>query len=110
MLRQNGMVVGGIGRMEQRLKGKVAIVTGAGSRADGIGNGRATAILLARNGARVTLVDQEQAWVDRTRAMIAEEGHDSLIVLADVTRSGDCARIVGQTVERFGRLDILVNN
>lgn len=42
---------------DQRLAGKVAIVTGAGSRADGIGNGRATAILLARNGARVTLVD-----------------------------------------------------
>ncbi len=95
---------------DQRLADKVAIVTGAGSRADGIGNGRATAILLARNGAKVTLVDQEAAWVDRTRAMIAEEGHDSLVVLADVTKSADCARIVDQTVERFGRLDILVNN
>ena len=92
---------------DQRLADKVAIVTGAGSRADGIGNGRATAILLARNGAKVTLVDQEAAWVDRTRAMIAEEGHDSLVVLADVTKSADCARIVDQTVERFGRLDII---
>lgn len=95
---------------DQRLAGKVAIVTGAGSRADGIGNGRATAILLARNGARVTLVDQEPAWVDRTRAMIAEEGHDSLVVLADVTKSTDCARIVDQTIQHFGRLDSLVNN
>ena len=95
---------------DQRLADKVAIVTGAGSRADGIGNGRATAILLARNGAKVTLVDQEAAWVDRTRAMIAEEGHDSLVVLADVTKSADCARIVDQTVERFGHLDTLVNN
>jgi NAD(P)-dependent dehydrogenase (short-subunit alcohol dehydrogenase family) len=94
----------------KRLHGKVAIVTGAGSRADGIGNGRATAILLARHGARVTLVDQNPAWVERTAAMIAEEGGEGLTVLADVTVPADCAGIVRRTTEAWGRLDILVNN
>jgi NAD(P)-dependent dehydrogenase (short-subunit alcohol dehydrogenase family) len=93
-----------------RLEGKVAIVTGAGSRADGVGNGRATAILLAREGARVALVDQNPDWVERTRGMIAQEGGDCLVVLADVAVSADCARIVRDAVGRFGRVDILVNN
>ncbi|MGH7210751.1 MAG: hypothetical protein ACREF1_04740 [Acetobacteraceae bacterium] len=51
-----------------RVSGKVAIVTGAGSRADGIGNGRAASILLARNGAKVALVDENPKRVARTRA------------------------------------------
>ncbi|MBS0559457.1 MAG: SDR family oxidoreductase [Proteobacteria bacterium] len=94
----------------KRLQDKVAIVTGAGSRADGIGNGRATAILLARNGARVTLVDQNPDWVARTAAMIAEEGGESLTQMGDVTEPADCERIVRETVAKWGRLDILVNN
>jgi NAD(P)-dependent dehydrogenase (short-subunit alcohol dehydrogenase family) len=94
----------------QRLAGKVAIVTGAGSRADGIGNGRATAVLLARHGAQVALVDQNQEWVERTQHMIEAEGGISLVVLADVTVPPDCARIVRETVRTWGRLDILVNN
>ena len=93
-----------------RLAEKTAIVTGAGSRADGIGNGRATAILLARHGAKVALVDQNPEWVARTQAMIAEEGGTSLIVLADVTVPADCARIVAEATRTWGRLDILVNN
>ncbi len=93
-----------------RLADKTAIVTGAGSRADGIGNGRATAILLARHGAKVTLVDQNPEWVARTQAMIDEEGGTSLTVLADVTQPEDCSRIVRETVRSWGRLDILVNN
>ncbi|MDE2582014.1 MAG: SDR family oxidoreductase [Rhodospirillales bacterium] len=93
-----------------RLADKVAIVTGAGSRADGIGNGRASAILLARNGAKVALVDQNPDWVARTQAMIDAEGGTSLTVLADVTDPDDCARIVRETVRAWGRLDILVNN
>jgi NAD(P)-dependent dehydrogenase (short-subunit alcohol dehydrogenase family) len=93
-----------------RLNGKVAIVTGAGSRADGIGNGRATAILLARQGAKVTLVDQNPDWVGRTQAMIEAEDGVSLTVLADVTVAADCQRIVRETVRTWGRLDILVNN
>lgn len=93
-----------------RLEGKVAIVTGAGSRADGIGNGRATAITLARQGARLTLVDQMAEWVERTAAMIRDEGGECQIVLGDVTVAADCARIVAETRRAFGRVDILVNN
>ena len=96
--------------MPARLADKVAIVTGAGSRADGIGNGRATAILLARHGAKVTLVDQNPEWVARTQQMIEAEDGVSLTILADVTEPEDCARIVRETVRTWGRLDILVNN
>lgn len=93
-----------------RLAGRVAIVTGAGSRADGIGNGRAAAILMARHGARVTLIDAVPAWAEKTRAMIAAEGGESLVVEADVTDPVACEAAVRRTVDRFGRLDILVNN
>jgi NAD(P)-dependent dehydrogenase (short-subunit alcohol dehydrogenase family) len=104
---------------DQRLAGKVAIVTGAGSRtipgpageaAEGIGNGRATSILLARHGARVLLVDQNQDWLARTQAMIEQENGTSLSLVADVTDQEDCARIVQTAVSTWGRLDILVNN
>lgn len=98
------------GRGRDRLKDRVAIVTGAGSRAEGIGNGRASAILLARNGARVVLVDTKTEWAERTREMIAEEGGEALVVTADVTAPEECARIVAAGVERWGRIDILVNN
>jgi NAD(P)-dependent dehydrogenase (short-subunit alcohol dehydrogenase family) len=93
-----------------RLAGKVAIVTGAGSRADGIGNGRATCITLARQGAKITLVDQVANWVERTKQMIEAEGGSCRIVMGDVTKPTDCERIVAETVKTWGRLDILVNN
>lgn len=94
------------------LAGKVAIVTGAGSRpGEGVGNGRAAAILLARAGAHVVLADAVPGWAEETRRMIAEEGGaESIVVAADVTRPEDCARIVAAGVERWGRLDALVNN
>ena len=95
---------------QPRLAGKVAIVTGAGSRADGIGNGRAASILLARHGARVALIDSVREWVERTHRMIAEEDGESTIVDCDVTDNAACGRAVAQTVARWGRLDILVNN
>ncbi len=93
-----------------RMAGKVAIVTGAGSRAEGIGNGRAAAILLAREGAQVTLVDQVPEWVERTQEMIKLEDGVSLTAIADVTEPEDCARVVRETVRTWGRLDVLVNN
>jgi NAD(P)-dependent dehydrogenase (short-subunit alcohol dehydrogenase family) len=99
-----------MGRKDNRLEGKVAIVTGAGSRADGIGNGRATAVVLARHGARVTLVDTVTAWAEDTAKMIAEEGGTSMIVEADVSDSAACQPIVAKTVAAWGRLDILINN
>ena len=93
-----------------RLDGKVAIVTGAGSRAEGIGNGRAAAILFAREGARVLLVDREREPAEATLKMIDEEGGEAAVFEADVTVDEDCVAMVAQAVERWGRLDILHNN
>jgi NAD(P)-dependent dehydrogenase (short-subunit alcohol dehydrogenase family) len=97
-------------RTVQDLRDKVAIVTGAGSRADGIGNGRAAAILLAEAGAKLVLLDENEQWAERTRQMIAAEGGEAIVVQADVTAAADCAGAVATAVERFGRLDVLVNN
>lgn len=93
------------------LKGKVAIVTGAGSRpGEGVGNGRAAAILLARAGARVVCADSMVAWAEETRRMIEAEGGEAITVEGDVTRPEDCRRIVEAATARWGRLDALVNN
>jgi NAD(P)-dependent dehydrogenase (short-subunit alcohol dehydrogenase family) len=97
-------------RRDDRLKGKVAIVTGAGSRGEGIGNGRATAILLARHGASVTLVDTMVQWVEETARLIAAEGGTSQIVEGDVSDPDSCRAMVARTTQTWGRLDILVNN
>jgi NAD(P)-dependent dehydrogenase (short-subunit alcohol dehydrogenase family) len=93
-----------------RLEGKVAIVTGAGSRAEGIGNGRAAAILFAREGARVLLVDMDEAAARATLDMIAAEGGEAAIHAADVTSGDDCRAMVEAALSRWGRLDILDNN
>jgi len=96
--------------MADRLAGKVAIVTGAGSRAAGIGNGRAAAILFAREGARVLVVDRSRVAAEATLKMILGEGGEAAVFDADVTRSDDCAAMVDDAVRRWGRLDILDNN
>src|SRR5215471_4357460 len=93
-----------------RLAGKVAIVTGAGSRGPGIGNGRATAILFAREGAHVVLVDRVAEWAEQTLGMIADEHGDAFVLKGDVTSEGDCRGIVDEAVRRYGKLDILQNN
>lgn len=92
------------------LQDKVAIVTGAGSRGDGIGNGRAAAILLAREGAKVTLIDAERAWAEATKTMIDKEGGTAMVVVADVADTASCAAAVKTTIDAWGRLDVLVNN
>lgn len=92
------------------LKGKVAIVTGAGSRAEGIGNGRAAAILMAREGVKVALIDALPKNAEATKAMIGREGGASMVVEADVTDPKSCQAAVAETVATWGRLDILVNN
>jgi NAD(P)-dependent dehydrogenase (short-subunit alcohol dehydrogenase family) len=98
-------------RMPQTgLKDKVAIVTGAGSRGDGIGNGRAAAILLAREGAKVALLDAMKEWAEATKAMIDAEGGTSMVVVANVADQVSSAASVKATVDAWGRLDILVNN
>jgi NAD(P)-dependent dehydrogenase (short-subunit alcohol dehydrogenase family) len=97
-------------RIARELEGKVAIVTGAGSRAEGIGNGRAASILLAEAGAKLVLVDTHPGWVERTREMIAGDNGEAIVVQADVTDPAQCERIVQTATARFGRLDVLVNN
>jgi NAD(P)-dependent dehydrogenase (short-subunit alcohol dehydrogenase family) len=92
------------------LDGKVAIVTGGGALDDGIGNGRAAAILLARAGARVLVVDLERGRAEHTVAMIAAEGGTAAAFVADVTNEAQAQAMVTAAVERFGRLDCLDNN
>ena len=96
--------------MTDGLEGKVAIVTGAGARGDGIGNGRAAAILLAASGARVLCVDRDIALAERTVAMIESSGRTALAYEADVTRLANCEAMVEAALSAWGRLDVLDNN
>jgi NAD(P)-dependent dehydrogenase (short-subunit alcohol dehydrogenase family) len=93
-----------------RLEGKVAIVTGAGSSGQGIGNGKATAVLFAREGAKVLLVDMTKERAEETLAMVQEEEGEASVFQADVTKADDCRRMVEAALDRYGRLDILDNN
>ncbi|WP_218578458.1 SDR family NAD(P)-dependent oxidoreductase [Vineibacter terrae] len=92
------------------LDGKVAIVTGGGAAGDGIGNGRAAAILLARAGTRVLVVDRQHDLAQRTVEMIAGDGGTAAAFAADVADDAQCAAMVAEAVSRFGRLDFLDNN
>lgn len=96
--------------MGERLKGKAAIVTGAGSIGPGMGNGKATAIVFAREGSRVMAVDLNPEAAEETRRLIAEEGGECITFKADVTKAGDCQSMVEKCVQTFGRVDILHNN
>ncbi|EKM82235.1 hypothetical protein AGABI1DRAFT_112304 [Agaricus bisporus var. burnettii JB137-S8] len=98
-------------RPSRSLEGRVAIVTGAGSRANGIGNGRAASVLLAEAGAKVVCVDLNISWAEITVNMIAREfGEKAIAVEADVSKEDDCKRIVDTALATYGRLDILINN
>lgn len=91
-----------------RLSGKVAIVTGAGS--EGIGIGKATALLMGAEGARVCVADIDRARAEATADEIKAAGNDAVAVAGDVGLLDDCRRIVEQAVGVFGGVDILVNN
>jgi NAD(P)-dependent dehydrogenase (short-subunit alcohol dehydrogenase family) len=93
-----------------RVKGKVAIVTGAGSDGPGIGNGRAAAIVYAREGAQVVLVDRNLDAAAETRAMIEAEGGSCFATRADVSRAEDCEAVVEACIAHYGQVDILHNN
>src|SRR5574342_143756 len=95
---------------KRRLEGKVAIVTGAGSRAAGIGNGRAAAILFAREGAKVLLVDNQRAAAQETLAAIKGARGEAEVFVGDVSTAADCRVMVERVVSRWKRLDILENN
>lgn len=96
--------------MSGRLDGKVAIVTGAGASGPGWGNGKAIAVLFAREGARVFGVDREPAALAETQALVAAEGGTFAPHIADVSRGGDVAGLVSACQAAFGRIDVLVNN
>ncbi len=97
--------------MAGRLEGKVAIVCGAGQTpGETVGNGRATAILFAREGARVVAVDRRLDSALETEQRIKDEGGACFAFEADVSRSKDCEAIARACVETYGRIDILHNN
>ncbi|HLF71449.1 MAG TPA: SDR family oxidoreductase [Dehalococcoidia bacterium] len=96
--------------MAGRLEGKVAIVTGAGSRGEGMGNGKAASILFAREGAKVLCVDNVLDRAEATAAQIAAEGGTASAFEADVTKQADCKAMVAAAVARYGKVDILHNN
>jgi NAD(P)-dependent dehydrogenase (short-subunit alcohol dehydrogenase family) len=91
----------------EKLAGKVALITGGDS-----GIGRATAVLYAREGADVAIVylPEEQSDAEETARAVEAEGRRALLIAGDVSDPRFCREAVGQTVEEFGRLDILVNN
>lgn len=94
-----------------RLQGKAAIVVGAGQTpGDTIGNGRATAILFALEGARVLCVDRDLGSAEETRTMIQKEGGTALAFEADVTSEDACRAIAAACIDAFGRIDVLHNN
>src|ERR1700755_2563420 len=94
-----------------RVAGKVAIVTGAGQvPGPGVGTGRATALLLARHGAAVVLVDSTPDRAEVTRKEIEQAGGRAVVVAGDVTVAADCERFTQTAIDAFGRLDVLVNN
>ena len=95
--------------MGERMAGKVVLVSGGGSRGPGIGNGRASAILCAREGARVAVFDIDKDAAAETKRMIDDEDGEAIVVTGDVSIEGDCERAVAETVDAFSRLDVLVN-
>ncbi len=95
---------------DEGLAGKVALISGGGAAGEGIGNGRAAAILLARAGTKVMVADRELALAERTVEMIKTEGGTAAAIAGDVTDEAHCKRLIDDTINRFGRLDFLDNN
>jgi len=96
--------------MTDRLKGKVALVTGAGSIGPGWGNGKATAVAFAREGARVLCADIDFAAAEETVGLIKAEGGTASAHRADVSQAADVAAMVEACVAAYGRIDVLDNN
>ena len=96
--------------MPDRLKGKVAVVTGAAPRGEGVGNGMACAIMFAREGAKVVLVNRDAGRAEALAKQIAQEGGEAAVFAGDVTRPAAAEAMANFAVERYGRLDVLHNN
>ena len=94
-----------------RLTDKIAVVVGGGQQpGETIGNGRATALRFAQEGATILLADVDEASAADTQKMIAEAGGNASTVQADITQEADCQRIVDTCLERYGQIDVLHNN
>jgi NAD(P)-dependent dehydrogenase (short-subunit alcohol dehydrogenase family) len=96
--------------MAQRLAGKTALVVGAGSIGPGWGNGKAAAVLFAREGARVLCADLNEAAARETADIIRSEGGEAEALQADASKAHDVARMVAACLDAFGRIDVLDNN
>lgn len=92
------------------LTGKVAFISGAGSVGEGWGNGKATAVLLARQGATIYGTDISAGAAEETRRLIEAEGGTCIARAVDMTRASEVEAAVADCLARFGRIDILINN
>lgn len=88
-----------------KLEGKVSIITGAGS-----GIGKSTAILFAKEGSKVVVVDYGVEGGEKTVDLINKDGGEAIFIEADVSKSADVQRAITSTVDKYGKLDILYNN
>lgn len=104
-VKKHGLFKCGLGRNQMKLNGKVAIVTGAAR-----GTGGASAILFAREGAKVTVADIRADLGQETVRLIESAGGEAQFVLADVGKEADIKRMTEETLSRWGRIDILFNN
>src|SRR5258708_21800188 len=93
-----------------RLKGKVAMVVGAGSVGPGWGNGKATAVAWAREGAQVFCVDRNPAAAEETVGIIPKEGGKAMAHPADVSKAADVEAMVAACLKAYGRINVLDNN
>ena len=94
-----------------RLKDKIAVVVGGGQQpGETIGNGRATSMRFAQEGADIMVVDQDSALAEETVKIIADEGGRASAFQADITDEAQCAAIAKTAKDRYGRIDILHNN
>ncbi|MBM3485306.1 MAG: SDR family oxidoreductase [Alphaproteobacteria bacterium] len=96
--------------MAGRVAGKVALVIGAGTKVGGWGNGKASAVLYGREGARVCATDLDAGAAEETAGIIRSEGGTAIAVAGDATRAGDIKRMVDACMTEWGRIDILHNN
>ncbi len=96
--------------MSGRLQDKVAIVIGAGSSGPGWGNGKAISVLFAREGAKILAVDLRSPAAEETRNIIQSEGGEAVHFGADVSKPDDVKAMVQHALDRYGRIDILLNN
>jgi len=96
--------------MSKRLSEKTAVVMGAGAIGPGWGNGKAIAVLYAREGANVVCVDQNLEAAQETAAIIGKEGGSSLALQADVSQQDDIAKVHEKALDAFGEIHILNNN